>query len=1238
MRRTREALLFTAVALLVASCGEAPNDEPLAVTRKPVVASGPPYALDLSGSEWALWIDARAAWEEDELFLPGVDVATLAVREPTGGWRALESGGETLAVSVPGTVEQFLWGALADTRRDLAGPQPVQPTLDGDFKGVSWWCRSFDLPAAWLEPTALGPPVVELHFDAVRVRAEVFVNEQLVGYDAVGNTPFRVDVSGAVHPGRNTLAVRVTDPGGNFSWEDFDALTWGRHTIPASHGFGGVTGPVRLEVHAPLYISDVYVDSRGEIALPNLSVRNATSDTLRALFHVELFPVSGESASDVAVADSWDTARDYPPGNLNYLFSPKLILPVDVQWWAPETPNLYRLRVSLHLASEAQPTTAAPGAPSPAVAPVGAGIAVPSSPSRVDPAVDVHEVRFGYRRLYVDGVDASKPGAQDNDAVLRLNGKRIVLRSAISWGFWPTSGMVPTPELARKQVEDAKALGLNTLNHHRTIAAPGLLDVQDELGLLAYCEPGGYAAHGGDEFCRALARAKWMRMIERDRNHPSVVIWNMINEETTPPTEAQRQDLRDAFEQLDPSRLMTFTSAWSKEGDDPLKLHMRPVYPDHQLLDGVPVFTTGWSDNHNAPGPGVWRDEFWKSPAEYLRRSENRGEIVFWGEEGAIAAPPRLAAIVPRIDRNEPGWDGADYLAWAAAFQRFLDDKGFTADGIGLDAFTTGLGAVAYDYQARAIENVRLGDVADGYVINGWEDSKLENHSGIVDVWRNLKADPAPLARANAPVALVVRLRSSIGNASEWLSPSVQTPTGTVADIGLINEINLSGPHTLALAVRDATGRVMWERSLEVQVQGGDVYGQMLAEAMTATFQGDAGSYVYSAELRAGAKAEAAAPVVASGRDELLLVDWRSRALPANIALLETGRSLRRFFEENGKGRPEDFRTDLPPLDVLVAGDWDPEPRETIPATALSLTGRFYKGATLPPPDVGAAPGGVPGIAAPDATAEGGVLDFEWSRQEPAPDIGTSDWIARWEGTLTAPESGPYLLHTLSDDGVRLWLDGALLIDHWDTHGPEYDRVGPIELVAGESHALRVEYWQTDKAATLKLQWTTPARLAETATTVDECVRRARQDGTTILALWRADVWARLLAERGLVQYDGRLDQGRYWLGGGFVARPHPILNGLPSGGALGRPYQELVQYGAQRYGLYLSGEECVIGCVSDHKFRPATALGVITAGRGRIVLSTLDILRTLNGPPGPRDVVRKLFTNLVSWGAERPQ
>jgi hypothetical protein len=307
-------------------------------------------------------------------------------------------------------------------------------------------------------------------------------------------------------------------------------------------------------------------------------------------------------------------------------------------------------------------------------------------------------------------------------------------------------------------------------------------------------------------------------------------------------------------------------------------------------------------------------------------------------------------------------------------------------------------------------------------------------------------------------------------------------------------------------------------------------------------------------------------------------------------------------------------------VDYVLLGDFDPEPRELVPAEAFApgLVGRYVRGA-LPPGAPGADSGPPPLLERTDA-----VLDFEWSRAEPDPAVGPFDFAVRWDGTLTPPASGAYVLHTASDDAVRLWLDERLVIDHWESHVPEYARSEPLELQAGRAYALRVEYRQHDGLARMKLFWTTPERRARVAELIDDLLRRAREHGTTLVFLDRADVWAEQLAARGVLRYDGRLDHGRYWMGGGFFSRKeHPILRRLPSGGALGRPYQELVHYGRQRSGLYLEDEELVIGCVSDHQPRPATALGIVRVGRGRILLSTLDLLRPLNAPPGPEEVAR---------------
>ena len=200
---------------------------------------------------------------------------------------------------------------------------------------------------------------------------------------------------------------------------------------------------------------------------------------------------------------------------------------------------------------------------------------------------------------------------------------------------------------------------------------------------------------------------------------------------------------------------------------------------------------------------------------------------------------------------------------------------------------------------------------------------------------------------------------------------------------------------------------------------------------------------------------------------------------------------------------------------------------------------------------------------------------------------------------------------------------------------PERDASAPIELRAGEEVALRLEYLQEKNASRLRLRWTRPSMAADRRAETAELVRRVAEDGTTLVVLHRADGWARLLDELDAVSYRGKMTMGRYWMGGNFFARPHPILDGLPTGGALGWEYQELVHYAMPSFGLLLDGEEPVVACVSDHQHQVATALGIVRHGKGRILLSTLEIPEVLPGPPGPRDLVGRLLVNIIRWAAD---
>lgn len=1200
--------MILGLAGLLAACGDTPPGAPPA----PVPMAGaamddapsPRQVLDLSGPGWRLWLDREAAWEDDALLPPPVDLAAVPVHEPTGGWEALAAPArDTWEVEVPSTVETWAWDALAAERR-AAGTHAADDPLAGDHVGVSWWTRAFDVPAGMLAPRPDGPRRLWLQLDAVRLRAEVFVNRRLVAYDAVGNTPFEAEVTAALRPGRNELAVRVTDPGGNFDWKDHEAHAWGAQAIPASHGFGGVTGPVRLVATGPVRLRDAWVDNGADPRRVTLHVEvdNAGEQPAPVAWLVRLVRDDGTALGATGVK----VALPCPPGVTHdrlELQAPGAAL------WSPESPVLHRARFELTTGPDVS---------------TGMGVMF----GRPDDAV---ERGFGFRSFAVDDAGGR--------AVLRLNGERVVLRSAISWGFWPVTGLVPLPELARRQVQVARELGLNMLNHHRTLAAPGLLELHDELGLLAYEEPGGYAAAGGGELARALAREKLLRMVRRDRSHPSLVVVNLINEEQEPPTEAQRADLA-AVQAADPDVVVTFTSGWAQDGDQPLKLHARP----HE--DGLR--TQGWWDYHNAAGPGVWRDGFYKDPDEWRRRTQNEGEVVFWGEEGANSAPPQLEAIGREVEARRaagltPGWDGATHLAWRDGWRRFLERKGLQSAFPSLDALAAGWGAVSHDYQARAIEQVRMGDVADGYVVNGWESELVENHSGIVDLWRHAKHDPARLAAANADTLLVVRLRSSVAHTGEWIGPNQRLPVNALADVWLVDETGLSGPGVLLAELRDAQGRVLWSHDYPVEVPEDGAFGRLLRDELLASADCGEGGHVLEVALHAIGPDGAPGAVLARGRDTLWVVVWRDQALPASLAVLEQGRALRGFFARSGREEPQVYHDGLPPLDAIVIGDFEPEARELVPAEALCR----IEGAPNDDPQV-ALPGhggtglalrpGLAGTITPDGgeprAVEHAVIDFEWSRDPPLPGLPRTHYTALWEGRLRAGEDGRHALHVLSDDGVRVWVGPDLVIDNWEEHEPTWDRA-EVELLAGQLEPLRIEYRQREGGAQLRLCWTRPSQRARTAAMVGDLLRRAREDGTRIAILAGAERWAAALAAAGALRYEGVLRHGKYWLGGAFAAREHQVFNGLPTG-ALGREWQEFLQYGAVRTGLRLEGEECLAFCVSDHQPEPATAVGVVACGKGRLLLSTFDTVRSLNGPPGPADVTRRWFVNVLQWCGAR--
>lgn len=85
--------------------------------------------------------------------------------------------------------------------------------------------------------------------------------------------------------------------------------------------------------------------------------------------------------------------------------------------------------------------------------------------------------------------------------------------------------------------------------------------------------------------------------------------------------------------------------------------------------------------------------------------------------------------------------------------------------------------------------------------------------------------------------------------------------------------------------------------------------------------------------------------------------------------------------------------------------------------------------------------------------------------------LDVENFSARWTGQVESPITGNVTFSTLSDDGVRLWIDDELVIDNWTLHGDTVDTAAPVSLVEGEKHDLRMEFYERGGGEVAQLRW-----------------------------------------------------------------------------------------------------------------------------------------------------------------------
>jgi len=107
------------------------------------------------------------------------------------------------------------------------------------------------------------------------------------------------------------------------------------------------------------------------------------------------------------------------------------------------------------------------------------------------------------------------------------------------------------------------------------------------------------------------------------------------------------------------------------------------------------------------------------------------------------------------------------------------------------------------------------------------------------------------------------------------------------------------------------------------------------------------------------------------------------------------------------------------------------------------------------------------------------TVNFDWGTGSPDSSIGADTFSVRWTGQVVPRYTQNYTFYTRTDDGVRLWVNGVLLVDKWVDQGPT-EWSGTIALTAGQAYDIQMEYYENGGGAVAQLSWSSASEAKAT--------------------------------------------------------------------------------------------------------------------------------------------------------------
>ena len=385
-------------------------------------------------------------------------------------------------------------------------PYPWESKLSGvnrpDYNGYAWYHRRFSVPAEWEGKN------IFLRFGAVDWRTWIWLDGVLIAEHEGGYTPFSVNLTDLLSGKEEySLTVKVQDV---TSPEQLVGKQVGWYTTTS-----GIWQTVYLEACGKKeypFIGQLKIDTccDGQVKISAVPTRATPVCQLRVL------PDRGTDKVGFS-----ETIDKLAPFTLHSPYSGELTIS-NPQLWTPESPSLYFVEVQMVTGEE---------------------------------VIDSVHTYFGVRE-----VTREKYGENPYEYIY-LNGKPYYFLCALNQAFHPDGIYTyPSDDAIRRDLEDTKEFGFNSLRVHIKVDEPRFYYWADRLGVAIFYDMPcfrKYTDRSKHYYLNTINEA-----IERDRNHPSIVSWVLFNEtwgleeHKTPEGQAWVKEMYEHAKQLDPTRLI----------------------------------------------------------------------------------------------------------------------------------------------------------------------------------------------------------------------------------------------------------------------------------------------------------------------------------------------------------------------------------------------------------------------------------------------------------------------------------------------------------------------------------------------------------------------------------------------------------------------------------------------------------------------------------------------------------